>query len=96
MDDIFGAVKFDDIKEAYSYTCKEFKDKVIEGEYVSSWKKRKDDAAKDGTFIQDFVIDDIVIADDSAKVRFSMIFYNPLTKEFKSPAQAKLNFISGK
>lgn len=91
-----SAFKFGDFKEAYSHTCQEFKEKVAESKFVSSWEKTTKDLVNDGTLIQDFLVDDAVVTDDSAKIRFTEVYYNALTKEFKKPTQSQFKLVGGK
>lgn len=91
-----SAFKFGDFKEAYLHTCQEFKGKVAEAKFVASWEKTLKDLANDGTLVQDFLVDDAVITDDSAKIRFTEVYYNALTKEFKKPTQSQFKLVDGK
>src|SRR3989344_743468 len=90
-----NALKFSDIPEAYSYICPEFQNKVTEEKFVSRWEKIDKELTNEGTVIQDFPVTDVIVNDDLAKIRFSQVFYNPVTKEFSKPSQAEFQLISG-
>lgn len=89
------AFKFGDAKEGYSYTCPEFKEKITEQRFASRWEKITEDLTNEGTLIQDFPVESVVINGETAKVRFTQVYYNPVTKEFRSPAQSEFQLVNG-
>lgn len=88
-----SAFKFEDYKEAYSYSCPEFKNSVSLEVWDSYWKNYTKKLSDQGTIYQGASVDDVVISNQSAKVRFTDVFHNPLTQDFKRPSQSDFQFI---
>lgn len=88
-----SAFKFEDYKEAYSYTCPEFKNGVNFDLWDNYWKNSTKKLNEQGTIYQGASVDDVVVIDQLAKIRFTDVFHNPLTQDFKRPSQSDFRFI---
>lgn len=66
----FTAIKFGDYKESYSYLCQNIKNQVSEEEYINRQNKNLDPAKAQ---LQDTTIDDVIVNNNSAKIRFAII-----------------------
>lgn len=90
-----NALKFGDFKEAYNYTCPEFKGKITEQKFSDRWEGIDKTLTDEGTLIQDFPVTDVIVSGDTAKIRFTQVYYNPITKEFRKPSQSEFKLVGG-
>ena len=92
-----SAFKFKDFKEAYSLTCPDFKKSATEQKFIKYWEDGIQSLQKDaGAVIQDYILDEVVVEGEIAKVRFNEVRNSAfLAKEIKLPQQSQFKLVEG-